>query len=51
MSFCEKEKIFELTVVGDGIDPLVQRRVELGDDVLFPVLSLPDEAEKDSIVL
>ena len=33
-----------LTVVGDGVYPLVERGVELGDYVLLPLLA--DEAEE-----
>ena len=33
-----------LTVVGHGVDPLVERRVELRDDVLLPLLA--DEPEE-----
>ena len=36
-------------MVGDRINPLIQRRVELGDDMSFTVLA--DEVEKDLILL
>ena len=39
-------KWWGLTVVRDGVDPLVERGVELGDDVLLPLL--PDEPEHDA---
>jgi hypothetical protein len=44
-----KEKNFEVTVVWDRINPLIQCRVELRDDTL--VTALADEAEKDSVPL
>ena len=48
-SLGEKEQDSKLTVVRDRINPLVERRVELGDDLLFALLA--DEAEKDYVLL
>ena len=34
-----------LTVIGDGVYPLVEGRVKFGDDMLFPLLT--NKTEKD----